>query len=512
VSNDAIQQYDIGFTSHQGLTKDINEDNYCAEFFRSSSNSNMSVIAVADGFGGFSLGEIASKITINQVEKFYKLGEFKQMFDDAEFIEPEKVIQQLYTRINHVVRTLIEKENQNIGCSLVSGFFYDDKAYIASVGNSRAYLIRNGAIKRIIETPSTSGPDLSPGAHKGSDDKLFAESKLKIMQNCLGSNVALRADVESIDMQNGDIVLFCSDGVFNQVREDEILLLSREYPSMQGLCNAIVEQANLKGGKDNSTVVALRFISTKPTFQTIIDGWKKSGALTPKGLILGILIISILIISIILIANQFFENPANYRTSPGGPGVNLPPGHTNVYNSLTLLSEIPLEGVLINGEKKEVIDNTDVFVFEKITNEIRILPDFQKIGANFYEVTISGYARNVTVVQAAYNRVVLEPGTVKVNLTFGSKINYRTTKDGETDVFHLTIDHLGSPLIILMETQENAAVSLEFEDKRLSAPKNTSSGKTPEILQSPKPTGGSGMVETTKPGAKKSETLDYELQ
>jgi PPM family protein phosphatase len=474
LSHDVVQQYEIGFTSHQGLAKDINEDNYCAEVMKVSETVNMGAIAVADGFGGFSLGEIASKITINQVEKFYKLGEFKQMFDEAEFLEPERVIQQLYTRINHVVRTLIEKENQNIGCSLVSGFFFKDQAYIASVGNSRAYLIRDGAIKKLIESFPDSITDSGSKLQKPGDDNFSAGSKIKMMQNCLGSDVGLKADLEYFEMEDGDIILFCSDGVFNQVREDEILLLSRENPSMQGLCNAIVEQANLKGGKDNATVVALHFISSRPTLQSLIEKWKKSGSLTPKSLILGMLVLCVLLIILSILGKNFFEEQPDYRRIPIDASVNLPPEHTNVYNSLALMSDIPLEGVVINGEKRPLLDTTDVFVFDKIVNEIKILPDNKKMGSSLYEITISGFARSVTVVQASYNKVVLEPGAIHVNLTLGSKVNYRTVKDGDADIFHLKIDHLASPFIIQMETQENASVNIEYENKRLAPPVDTS--------------------------------------
>jgi PPM family protein phosphatase len=513
LTRENIQHYDVGYTSHQGLTKDINEDNYCAEVLKLSEGASMGTLAVADGFGGFSLGEIASKITINQVEKFYKLGEFRQMFEEAEFLEPERVIQQLYTRINHVVRTLIEKENQNIGCSLVSGFFFKDQAYVASIGNCRAFLIRNGAIKRITENPSGGGSDSGSDYFKSGDDLTTSGSKLKILQNSLGSGIGLKADVVNTNMQNGDIYLFCSDGVYSQVREDELLMLAREYPVMQGLCNAIIEKANLNGGKDNSTVVALRFTSSKPNLKTIIEGWKKSGFLTPKSLVIGMLVLSVFMILIGVLAKKVFDKQSLTKSNTN-TSINSPPGHTNVYNSLTLNSEVPLEGVIINGEKKQVLDNTDVFVFERISNEIKIMPDFKKMGSSLYTITISGYARGLMIEQAATNRVVMDPGIVKVHLTSGSKIYYKTAKSGANDVFYIKIDHLGSPFAVVMETQENTLVNIEFEDKKggvlqKSNPGSSSSGKS---SQSAKPDSDSGLIEYSRPGANKREKLDYELQ
>ena len=118
-------QYEIGFASHTGNVKELNEDNYCAERREDPDEGIwMALLAVSDGVGGFSLGEIASKIAINHMEKFFKLGEFRQMYEESEILEPHRVIQELYTRVNHIILSMAEKENRQVGCTLTSGYFY----------------------------------------------------------------------------------------------------------------------------------------------------------------------------------------------------------------------------------------------------------------------------------------------------------------------------------------------------------------------------------------------------
>jgi len=289
VKADNDLQYEVGFSSHTGSVKELNEDNYCAEMREDLEGVNTALIAISDGVGGFSLGEIASKIAINHVDKFFKLGEFDQMYEEAEILEPHRVIQELYTRINHVILSLAEKESRHVGCTLVSGFFNGSSVYVASVGNSRAYLIRDGGIKKL--TKNEINPIKKVELDKLTSDDTLDTTGVNSYINSLGSDIALRADVHHLEALDGDIFLICSDGLYTQVEDVEIVDTAAQNPTMQAFCNALVDLANGSGGKDNVTVVAMRISRVKKTLRSILSIRKKG---------LGILGHPIFIIAILL--------------------------------------------------------------------------------------------------------------------------------------------------------------------------------------------------------------------
>lgn len=447
--------YEIGFSSHTGTVKELNEDNYCAERREDPDGGWMAVLAVSDGVGGFSLGEIASKIAINHMEKFFKLGEFRQMYEETEIIEPHRVIQELYTRINHIILSMSEKENRKVGCTLASGYFYGNSVYVAGVGNSRAYLIRGGGIKKITE-------DHSPPLARVNLDKLTSDETLdtarkNVYLNSLGSEIALKADIHHINAEDGDIFLFCTDGLHSQIEEMEIVNTVAENPTMQAFCNALIERANFAGGTDNVTVTALRISRKKKTLRSILTSRKKGDSfLTQPVFIIAILIGILLLLGGLLIGKKYLFKEKKRRKPHDIVGT-MPTGQTTSYNSITLQSKIPLKYLYINNEKKSIEEDVSTYEFENDNNRIKIMPDFKKIKkkSKLYTLTLSGLNRNLTVVQAKKNKIILDYDTVTVHLTAGSKVVFIAKEERTGEKFILKVNHLGSPFIINMKAEEN---------------------------------------------------------
>lgn len=477
-------QYEVGFSSHTGSVKELNEDNYCAERREDDDGHCSALVAISDGVGGFSLGEIASKIAINHVEKFFKLGEFKQMYEEAEILEPHRVVQELYTRINHVILSLAEKENRQVGCTLVSGFFNGDSVYVGSVGNSRAYLIRGSGLKRLTDEKVDPLASVELGKLT-SDETLNLEGKTSYI-NSLGSDIALRADVKKLEAQEGDIFLFCSDGLYKQISEMEILAIAAENPTMQAFCNALVDKANFAGGKDNVTVVALRVSEEKRTLRSILATRKKGGSLfsRPMFVILVLLGIFFFLGTIFLARKMFFKPKSKGKL----PATTQGSGRSPLYNSFTLKSKLPLKYLIINKESKFIEDEgTGTFEFETELNSIKIMPDLSKIkeGKKLYAVVVSGLNRNMSVIQARKNLVELERDQITVHLTAGSRVDFITRQEGEGERFFLKINNLGSPMMIDMKAEENIFTQVEKHKER-GKPKEES--KPAPAEGQPKPT------------------------
>jgi len=453
---DSNFEYEIGFASHTGNVKELNEDNYCAERREGPDEGGwMAILAVSDGVGGFSLGEIASKIAINHMEKFFKLGEFRQMYEESEILEPHRVIQELYTRVNHIILSMAEKENRQVGCTLTSGYFYGNSVYIAGVGNSRAYLIRNGGIKRITE--DRSPPIARVNLNKLTSDETLDTTGKNAYLNSLGSEIALKADIHHMNAEDGDIFLFCTDGLHSQVEEMEIINIAAENPTMQAFCNALIDKANFAGGADNVTVTALRITKKRRTLRSILAGRKKGDSiLTQPVFIIAILVGILLLLGILLVGKNYLFKEKKKRKPHDLTGT-MPVGRTTSYNSITLQSKIPLNYLYINNEKKSLNEDISTFEFESNDNMIKIMPDFKKFKQKpkLYTLTMSGLNRNLTVIQARKNKIVIDYDTVTVHLTAGSKLDFIAKEERTGEKFILKVNHLGSPFIINMKAEEN---------------------------------------------------------
>ena len=457
-------KYEVGFASDAGLVKELNEDNYCAEIREDVDGMNTALLAISDGFGGFSLGEIASKIAINHIEKFFKLGEFDQMYEEAEILEPQRVIQELYTRINHVILSLAEKENRQVGCTLVSGFFNGSSVYVASAGNSRAYLIRGGGIKKLTEERA------DPMA-KVNLDQLVSEESLDMKgkanyQNSLGSDITLRSDIHHLKAQDGDLFLICSDGLYSQLDEMEIVHTAAENPTMQAFCNSLIEKANLAEGKDNITVVALRVSKTKKTLRNILAGRRKGeNFFTHPAFILAVIVGILLLFGTFIIANKFISGKRKGKKttetdSDGGQH------RRRSYNGMDMEFDIPVKYIAINNKTVQIEGKSEFIELEGDNNTVKIVPDLAKIKAKrkLYSFLMSGLKRNLAVVQGKKNKIVIDDERIKVFLTYGSRVDFVSREERAGEMFILRVNHLGSPMILQLKTEEEFVAKVELDE------------------------------------------------
>ncbi len=495
-----IFQYELGFSSHKGLEKEINEDNYCVERREDEKGQGMCLVALSDGMGGFSLGEIASKIAINQMEKFFKLGEFKQMFDEDEFLEPPRVIQELYTKVNHIIRSLMEKENRQVGCTLVSGFFYGNEVYVANVGNSRAYLIRKGAIKRI--TDEVGYDPLAEVEIENPEEGALKEADNRAYVNALGSSITLKADIKRIRAEEDDIFLFCTDGLFTQVSDTDILNLSTENPTMQGFCNALIERANLAGGKDNVTVVVVKIKKEKHSIGALLSSGSKERIYTKPAFIVGLLLAIMFVLGLGLLFKKIVSRKPRAKPLPITDG--RKEGHYTTGNSLTLTSNVPIKLLTVNKEPRFMKKNSRTFEFEDDKNEIVIMPDMKKSKARLYVLKLSGFARNLSVKQGRRNKIVLGDEKTTVYLTTGSSIDYEVQRGYYGERFVMKVDKLGSPYTIKMESPESIEVEILPDKDSIIDESSPKKDKEKGGVNS------DGLVE--KPSGEKGRKFEYKLE
>lgn len=240
--------------SNVGMKRSHNEDHYLM-------NDELQLYVVADGMGGHLGGEFASKMAVATVEEVIQRlsgpeatvihglnGDHVTLAEKLRF-----AIQEAGRRIYE--QSLYDETLKGMGTTTVASWVEDGKAYVANVGDSRAYFIRGGKIQQITEDHSLVNEQIRAGILSASDAK---GHRLKnIITRSVGYQEDVDPDIKSQELKPGDKIVMCSDGLSNLVEDKEILNLVSASP-LKEACQNLISLANERGGDDNITVVILQ--------------------------------------------------------------------------------------------------------------------------------------------------------------------------------------------------------------------------------------------------------------
>ncbi len=204
------------------------------------------LLAVSDGMGGASAGEIASALVLASVCEH--LG--------SDCLTPE---------IEDAVRCAVELANRDVweaarrrgfegmGATLVAVLIHGQWAYVATVGDSRAYTIRKASVCQI--TKDQSYVEMLVDAGLLTRDQAATSQYRNVILQAMGARPDVTVALGRLELRAGDIVLLCSDGLSGKVAEQELLQVVETSLSLDAACARLVELANARGGEDNITVV-----------------------------------------------------------------------------------------------------------------------------------------------------------------------------------------------------------------------------------------------------------------
>src|SRR5262249_17706874 len=244
-------------TTNVGRKRKHNEDAYALDV------TDEGLFIVADGMGGHAAGEVASKITVDTVGEFIAATRQKE-----EATWPFKYNHELHFNSNRLA-VAIEKANERVmaavaaqpwlkgmGTTVVAGLLDGKILSLAHVGDSRAYLYRDGQLSRLTDDHSWVHEQVAAGIL--TEEEAKAHPLKNVVARALGGRSSVSPDLQELNFSPGDVFIFCSDGLTTMLSDEEIrdAVASEEDP--QKLCNLLVEMANDKGGVDNITVVVAR--------------------------------------------------------------------------------------------------------------------------------------------------------------------------------------------------------------------------------------------------------------
>ena len=261
---------EFGALSHPGLVRENNEDHYLVVHRRRVRDvllSNLPVerlnqaeqeaysLLVADGIGGHAFGELASFLALWTA---WDLGgeeiKWAVKMNPREADELKQKAAVLFRLLDRALQSAAQAQPQlsGMGTTVTVCYTTGPELFVLHAGDSRAYLYRGGALRRLTRDHTVAQEMIDAGMAEPESD--VVRSERHVLTNYVGGG-SVKVDVEHHRLADGDRLLLCTDGLTDLVSEVEIAALLDSHPRPDEACRALVDRALASGGRDNITVV-----------------------------------------------------------------------------------------------------------------------------------------------------------------------------------------------------------------------------------------------------------------
>jgi PPM family protein phosphatase len=249
-----------------GRERDHNEDHLLV-------HRGLGLFVVADGMGGNNAGEVASALATTSMKNFFEAttdaAGAPRPSGDPTALAPDA--QRLVTSIKKASGDVFEisstmSQHRGMGSTIVAAYLplHSTEIYIANVGDSRCYRIRDGTIKQLTRDHSLVGDALAWNPNL--TERELALLPKNIISRALGLKDSVDVDVRAEEIRVGDVYLLCSDGLSGMVKDAAMLETVTRLARLEDACKSLIAQANEAGGTDNITVLLVRI--EQPEAQT----------------------------------------------------------------------------------------------------------------------------------------------------------------------------------------------------------------------------------------------------
>lgn len=213
------------------------------------------LLAVADGMGGAQAGDIASRMTTEQLAESLISGSGDQ-----------SIALRLRETIKHANREIWEAARSHpgykgMGATLTAAVIEDGRAIIAQVGDSRGYLIRKGNIHQITRDQSLVQSLIDAG--QLTEEQALDFPYRNVILHAMGVERDVEPEIGAVVLKQGDYLLLCSDGLSNKVGNVEMHNLILQSETLKEACERLIKLANERGGEDNITLVLAQVSGAK---------------------------------------------------------------------------------------------------------------------------------------------------------------------------------------------------------------------------------------------------------
>jgi protein phosphatase len=229
-----------------GERRRINQDYvFCSE---TTVGRLPNLFVVADGMGGHNAGDYASR---------YCVEFFRQKIEESELTSPIALIESAIKLTNEALRNkaMEQSELEGMGTTFVAATIFDKEMYVANVGDSRLYVIGK-QIRQVTEDHSLVEAMVKTGELNRSEARYHPNKN--IITRAIGVNETVEPDFFEVNLEDGDTVLMCSDGLTNMLEDETIERIIKENDDPEAAAKNLVKCANENGGKDNIAIIIIK--------------------------------------------------------------------------------------------------------------------------------------------------------------------------------------------------------------------------------------------------------------
>lgn len=237
----------IGYLTDTGRRRPTNEDAVKVL-------EDLNFAMLADGVGGNHFGEIASQSALDSLEKFVRHNPPEYLSSQDEVF---RYFRAATAYVNQSIIKLSEAKPQYAGMATTLCFAYicEGNMYIANVGDSRVYLVHDNSIQQITEDHTYVNDLVKMGAI--SKEEAANHSRKNVITRAIGANANNEPDCFCVQVEKGDRVLLCSDGLYDELDDQSIMYRMLRFDDMMICAEDLVGMANDNGGTDNISVICI---------------------------------------------------------------------------------------------------------------------------------------------------------------------------------------------------------------------------------------------------------------
>lgn len=250
----------VGHRTDTGCVRESNEDAYLAMTMPVTPADVEGLFVVADGVGGRQAGEIASGYVVNTIMRSFSSSAYQEWVEYS----PERedyytvVLKEVLERINSGLLDMASRQPALAGMATTAtvALLAGKRLVIGHVGDSRAYLVRQGKLQQLTQDHSWVEEQVRAG--EMSPEEAANHPRRNVITRSLGNRPVVQVDRYVYETKPNDILLLCSDGITDKLSEAEILTTVQRNKDPQAACDLLVELAKRRGGEDNITVLTIR--------------------------------------------------------------------------------------------------------------------------------------------------------------------------------------------------------------------------------------------------------------
>ncbi len=260
-TNIMSMKIETGTATNTGMVRTHNEDSLiCMDLSIAGGmeRSYPDLYAVADGLGGHQSGEIASDLALRVLAKTILNSIIMPSLENTPTVLTAEAISPYLADAVKAANSEVYNQGRDsgMGTTLVAAVLIGHSACIANVGDSRVYLMEDNKLRQVSRDHSLVADMAEEG--KIQPDDIYTHPSRNIVTRCIGTGPAVKVDLFTEELNPGNSLVLCSDGLWEMIRDDQIRDILLGAASPQDACDLLVQQANKNGGVDNITVIILQ--------------------------------------------------------------------------------------------------------------------------------------------------------------------------------------------------------------------------------------------------------------